>query len=241
MIQVLNETIPFIVEQKLWKGFFKQRTVLYLTIFLGIAVPITFFNYFDSRLTSKTDGSETARMGLSSLNLGDTLSIFSGYHKYIILILFAMLITYFMYKTLDAISGFEGKITIRDYIDSQIRYIIVTIRNWAYELVLTILISIVIGIFGPDWAKPILKFLVGSFFLGYLFLDGYYHIFEVKIKEANKLIQKHRSAALILGIVVKLLFAIPYIGAVIGSIVGAVSAAWYMHTSEDKKMVNTLV
>ncbi|HMP32009.1 MAG TPA: hypothetical protein PKD85_20560, partial [Saprospiraceae bacterium] len=100
MVEILNETIPFIVAQKLWKGFLQQKTVLYLTIFLGLTVPITLFNYFGKKIEN-IDENETVEMGLGSINLGDATSIFGGYHKYVVMMLFAMFITYFMYKTLD--------------------------------------------------------------------------------------------------------------------------------------------
>ncbi|HMP29219.1 MAG TPA: hypothetical protein PKD85_06450, partial [Saprospiraceae bacterium] len=143
---------------------------------------------------------------------------------------------YFMSKTLDVLSEFNGKVTLKEFFDSQIRYIVVSVRNWIAELAITIVISIVLGVFGPDSLKPLSKFLVGAYFLGYLFFDGYFHIFNMKIKESNHHIKKHITAVLVLGVVVKLLFAIPYVGAIIGSIIGAVAATWYLHTSEERQI-----
>ncbi len=233
MIHILKETIPFLVKNKLWKGFFNQKAVLYLTILLGLAIPITLFNFVDKKIEGTIKDGEAIEMGISGIPFSDLLSSFSGYHKYIVMILFSMLITFIMHKTMDVLTGYQGKITIKDFIDSQIRIIALSIRNWIYELVLGIVVSIVVGIFGPDWLEDVIKFFIGAFFVGYLFFDSYFHIYNLKIKEAKPKIHLHIPAVVILGTVVKLIFAIPFLGSIAGTIIGAIAATYYLHTSAE--------
>lgn len=231
MVNTLNETIPFLVNNKLWKGFFNQKTVLYLTILLGLVIPFALFKSLDNETVSEAP--VTNRMGITVLDTSNLLTTFSGFHKYIILILFSMLITYLMHKTIDTISGYDKSITIKDYISSLYRNILLSIRSFMLELFMGIMITIIFGIFGPDWLVDIIKFFIGAFFVGYVFFDSYFYLYKLKIKEAKKKIHTHIPAAVILGTAIKLIFAIPFLGAIFGSIIGAVAATWYLHTSED--------
>ena len=231
MAEIIKETIPFLFKNKLWVGFFSQKTVLYITILLGLSIPVALFDLLDSKSDSLATNVSTMNLGVQS-DLLSSFNFFSGTQKYLLVILFSMLITYFMHKTLDVLIGFQGKITLKDYFTSQVRIILVSVRNWAIELIIGIAASIVFGIFGPDWLEDIIKFLVGAFFIGYLFFDGFYSMFHLKIKEASTRINSHIPAVMVLGICVKLVFLIPFVGPIIGSVMGAIAATWYLQTTD---------
>ena len=239
MIEILAETIPFLVKNKLWSGFFKQKTVLFFTVFLGLTIPVAFFNFLTDNSTAQGKINK-ATMGFNADFL-QNINFLSGTQKYLIMILFSMLITYFMHKTLDKLAGYQGKITLTDYVNSQVRIILVSVRNWFYELIIGIGVSVGVGIFGPDWMEDVVKFFVGAFFTGYLFFDSYYSMFDVKIKEVSFKIKEHIPAAVVLGTCVKLIFAIPFLGAIAGSVIGAIAVTWYMQTTDSKVRVESFV
>lgn len=227
--QLLN-TIPFIVFHKLWEGFFKQKAVLTISVVAAIVIPYTLYDAFTNvssdLLTQKQSfiGSETI-----TKNFKDLLD---GSNKYIVLILLHMLNVYFSNKTIEKLSGHIIDISFKEMISSQFRNLKVIFRNWIREIIIGVGISIIIGIFGPEWLIDVLKFIVGSYFVGFIFLDNYNAAFKMSIKESSQMVYHHAGAALGLGLVAKILFLLPIVGPILASFICGVAGTWYMHTSE---------
>ncbi|MBK8515744.1 MAG: hypothetical protein IPL55_05465 [Saprospiraceae bacterium] len=144
-----------------------------------------------------------------------------------------MLVVYFSNKTIEHLSGVTIQMSIKEMIMSQFRVISVSIRNWIFELVIGILISIVIGIFGPKWMTDVLKFLVSCYFVSFLFIDNYNFAFGLTVKESVEIVRRHVAVALVVGLVAKILFLLPVIGALVVAFICSVATTWYMHTSSD--------
>jgi hypothetical protein len=232
----LVNTIPFIVNNKLWRGFFEHKLVMIVSVLTAIVIPYSLFRYIESKseiLSSYSlTGDPIASAGIQ--NSVSFQSLFEGGNKWLVLILIQMLVVYFSNKTIEHLSGVTVHMTGKELIKSQIRTIVVVIRNWVFELVIGIGISIVIGIFGPDFLEEWLKYFVGCYFVGYLFIDNYNHTFGISIKDSTPIVRSHLGAALVIGFVAKILFLMPVVGAILVSFICSVAATWYMHTSGDK-------
>jgi hypothetical protein len=227
--QLLN-TIPFIVFHKLWEGFFKQKAVLTISVLAAIVIPYTLYDAY-TNISSDFLTQKQSFIGSESItkNIND---LFDGSNKYIVLILLHMFNVYFSNKTIEKLSGHIIDISFKEMISSQVRNLKVIIRNWIREIIIGVGISIIIGILGPDWLEEVLKFLLGSYFVGYIFLDNYNAAFKISIKESSHMVYHHAGAAIGLGLVAKILFLLPWVGPILASFICGVAGTWYMHTSD---------
>ncbi len=232
----LYQTPAFIWKNKLWEGFFRQKTVRIVTLIAAIIIPWSVYEYLQAVIPSISSAlSENSALSLGSMkNSANISTVFDGGNKYIILVLIQMLVVYFSNKTIEKISGVTIDFSVKEMIGSVIRTLIVAVRNWVLELVLGILIAVIIGLFGPDFLSEGLKYILSSYFVGYLFLDNYNHTFGVGIAKSSSVIRRHICPAIVIGLVTQLLFLLPVAGPLIASFICSVGATWYMHTSEDR-------
>ncbi|MBK9737756.1 MAG: hypothetical protein IPO92_23590 [Saprospiraceae bacterium] len=235
MSAILLKTIPFIFENKLWIGFFKHKLTLLISIIASLVIPWSIFNFFSSNVKAAYDSNfKNTEIATASLqNAVSFSSLFEGSNKFLIFVLIQMLTVYFSNKTIEHFSGIRIKMSGKELIQSQIRSIWVSGRNWLLNLVIGVGISILLGVFGPKFLEDWLKWAVSCYFMGYLFFDNYNNTFGLTIKESSFVIRKHFGAALAVGIVANILFILPFIGALFVSFICSVAATWYMHTSED--------
>jgi hypothetical protein len=232
----LSNSIPFMIQHKLWEGFFKQKAVLSISIIAAIIIPYNVYNHF-STFTSNILSQKQGIVGVEMVQ-NSFLDHINGSNKYLVLILLHMLNVYFSNKTIEKLSGTFVNISFKELIHSQFRNLIVIIRNWIYELIIGIAISIVLGVFGPEWLEDILKFLIGSYFIGFIYLDNYNAAFKIPIKTSSEIVYNHIGAAFGLGIVAKILFILPFVGPILASFVCGVAGTWYMHTSINQHLAS---
>lgn len=97
----LLNTLPFIVDNRLWKGFFKHKFVMIVSIITAMAIPYAIFQYLGSKIATFTNGSdETYTFTSTAINNSVSFqSLFDGGYKYLVLILIQMLVVYFSNKT----------------------------------------------------------------------------------------------------------------------------------------------
>mgnify|MGYP001369187769 CR=1 FL=1 len=234
MTGVLLKTSSFIVYARLWDGFFRQRLVIMVSLLAAIIIPYSVFELVKSKI-SYAGAADSSGQALASMhNAVSWSSLFDGTNKYLVLILIQMLVVYFSNRTIEYLSGVRISMTVHELFSSQIRVIVVSVRNWVIELGIGVVIAIIIGIFGPSWLEDVMKFIVGCFFVGYLFIDNYNFTFGLTVKDSFTIVKKHSGAALIVGFVAKILLLLPVIGSLFVSVICSVAATWYMHTSEDK-------
>ncbi|MBC7884656.1 MAG: hypothetical protein H7X99_04235 [Saprospiraceae bacterium] len=235
MSTIMVETLPFIIKNRLWEGFLKHKLVLILSIIAAITIPWSLIKYVASNTKELYSANfESNNVATASIqNAMSFSSLFEGSNKYILIILIQMLVVYFSNKTIEHLSGVVIKMLVPELIQSQWRVIVVSVRNWVLELIIGIGIAVVIGFFGADFLEDWLMWIVQCYFVGYLFMDNYNNTFGLKIKESTTIIRRHVGAALIIGLVAKILFLLPVAGLIIASFICSVSATWYMHTSDD--------
>jgi hypothetical protein len=77
---------------------------------------------------------------------------------------------------------------------------------------------------------------VGAYFVGFIFIDNFNHMFGMNIKESAVIVQKYAGAALAVGIMTKILFLLPFLGALIASFICTVGATWFMYLHEGDRI-----
>lgn len=231
----LINTIPFIVHNKLWEGFFRHKIVFTLIIIAAIVVPISCYNFINDAISSvEKIGTSQQLLSTNTIQNLDFGKLYNGANQYLLMLLIHILNIYFSNKTIERLSGVTIDLSLKEMIHSYFRNLKVLIRTWFTELLIGIGISIVVGIFGPSWLKDVLKFAIGCYFLGYIFIDNYNGTFAVPIKDSFQIIKNHAGAAFALGLVAKILLLLPVIGILLTSFICGVAATWYMHTSADR-------
>lgn len=241
MVQIMRNTIPFMVKHAIWKGMFRQKLILAFSLLSAMVIPYSMYRFLAGHFQQQ-QAQGLMSMGEATVSAASQLSaenLYEGGNIYLAVILLQMVVVYFSNKTIEHLSGMAIDMSVRDLIASQVRTIVVSVRNWVFQLVIGIVISIVIGIFGPDFLEEPLKWLVQCYFVGYLFIDNYNFTFGLSSKESHQIVQRHGAATFVVGLVANVLFFIPVVGFILASFICSVAATYYMHTSADAQGMTT--
>jgi len=233
-VEVMKSTYRFFMDNKLWRGFFKHKWIALATI--GISILFSYWMICDvsAYFTSPPVDIPLSDAGVISDQLSDELkrenaqtAISSG-SKYLLLIILEIVIFYFSVKTIEILSGKDQPIQISSFWKAEIRMIKVMIRGFVQALIVQILLSILLGIFGiPGAVKRFVMFFVYAFFVGHAFFDNYNELHNLSIKNSEITTKYHFGATLALGTVSSLLLLIPIIGPIITPIFAALTANIY--------------
>lgn len=237
MTEKVLSSSQLIYKNKLWEGFFRHRTVMVVSALAVIIIPWSVFRYLVPENVEKNIPADVSGIQANIIEQSVSLnSLFSGGNKYILLILIQMLVIHVSNRTLEYLSGVKLGLSVKMMIDSQLRVVVVSLRNWVFELIIGILISVALGIIGSGFLVPYFKFFVGAYFVGFIFIDNFNHLFGMNIKESAVVVQKYAGAALAVGIMTKILFLMPFLGALIASFVCTVGATWFMYRHEGYRI-----
>ena len=157
-----------------------------------------------------------------------------GSWKYVILILGEVLVFHLLRRTIEILSGKEEDASFTAFLAAQKRMIAIAFFSWISEMVLTILIGVALSIIGFSFLKPVLVFLVSSYFLGFALTDNYFERVGLSIKESQRLNMQIIGVSLGLGAILYVLFLIPIVGPIFGTAVGAVAAAMTLYKLEQQ-------
>ncbi len=225
----------FIRQNRVWEGYMRHTWISKITVLVAVILSFQFFRVMINLLTGAYP-KEEAGTGLMTFFTGfEHLSnrmLLSGGIKYIYLILLEMMIFHVSVKTLEVLTGKEIPTTLNQFIDAQVRMIKVSIRNWIFELLCTILIAIALGILGLSSVKYILIGLLQFYLLGFAFIDNYSEMFGLSIKMSSRLVFKHIGAAVVIGLTAYVLFMIPGVGPILAPFICAVAATTYLYKNE---------
>jgi len=242
VIMHLRKAIPFAIENKLWSGFFKHKWMAVFSVLVSIIFSYALITEFSQSIFSDAPAA-TAQSALDLGEVSDDLkeegrqSFFSGGMKFLLLILFEVIIFYFSIKTLASLRGKEIAFTMSDFIRAEKRMIKVMWMNYIYALLLHIAVVVVLSIAGLKFLKPVLLFVVYAYFLGYAFLDNYFEQQGLTVKESREAIGQHLGAAIALGAIASALLHVPIIGPMITPIIFAITATLYCAAHEVDPIV----
>lgn len=232
-LPILFDTIPFIVEHKLWRGFFKEKAILIISATIAVIIPWSIYSYLSSEdgIQHQQGVSEKLTNVIGTKDLWEAVS--GGTESYLIIIMISMLITFFGNRTMEELTGHKVKLTFNNYLSSQFRVFVLSIRNFVLEKFISIPIVFLVSLFFPDFVGKIVAFSISGFFAGYIFFDAYFETFKIKIRNAVPLINSHFAASSIIGMVAITLFNIPLLGGIIASFICTVAATRYLHYGQN--------
>lgn len=234
-----KEATFFIRDNKLWDGFWKygwvSRMLIGLALLMGLKLWSVFFDWWNH-----TDASGPVQALASMGTLAKNVAfegydfLFVGGMKYVMLVLLEVIIFHICRKTLEILSGESSELTFNTFLNAQIRMIKVVIRSYIWEMIFTVLIKIVFGIFGSlDFLQPVFIFGVQCYFLGLVIVDNYNEQFGLTIKESFEFTKQFIGVAVAIGIVMNVLLLIPVLGAIAAPVIAAVAVTLVMYSISD--------
>lgn len=232
-VKIMGESYDFFKTNKLWEGIFRHKWILFLTIILSTLFTLALFSdLYDLIFSSPSIPDVIIEGGIDGQDSDVTKSrnkntaIFGG-SKFLLMILLEIVIFYFSVKTLEILNNEEYKTSFGMFLAAEIRMIKVIVRGFIYALLVQIALSIVLSILDFDFLLPILMFIVHAYFIGYSFFDNYNEQQKLNIKESDLCIRHNSGAATALGIAASLGLLIPFVGALVVPVLGAISANIY--------------
>ena len=234
-----RKAIEFARKHKVWKGFWNYGWVSKALMFIGAIVGLNFLDvYIDWFFSSRSESVYGAVQSMGSLFNNFALEgyelLFAGSMKYVIIVLVEVIIFHASRETIKIILEKKGDTSFNTFLKAQIRMINVVCFAWIMEMICSILIDIALGIFSPlGFLKPALILIVQCYFLGFVVLDNYFEQFDLKIKESLRYTKKYAGVALGIGSVLNLAMLVPFIGAIVGPFIAAITVTLVLYKLSD--------
>lgn len=234
-----RDAIKFINQHRIWQGIMAYGWLSKFFLVVSIIVGAKFLSFFATWWGSfhaeniQVVGSQMLNLFQGLYKEGESLFLMGG-TKYILLILTEVMVFHFVRKTAEILTGKQEDSSFQAFVKAQIRMIKVSFASYGMELALTIVIGVLIGIFGVGWLKDPLNFLVQCYFLGFIIADNYLERSDLSIKEAMKTCQSVAGLVIAIGLVTYLLLLVPIIGAIIAPMLAGVTVTLLFFEYEVK-------
>ena len=169
---------------------------------------------------------------------------FSYVNGYLILIVMSPLLAYLSEKTEKIVSGKEYEFSFKQFAHDVARGIMISIRNFLYEIGLHILIFIamLIPILGQFIAvlSPIILFFVSSYFYGFSFIDYFNERRRMNLRQSVRFVRKNMGFSVALGSIYSLFLIIPFIGSLSAGLISVVAVIaatlWAIKINDGKNV-----
>lgn len=159
------------------------------------------------------------------------------FNKYIVLILLSPVLALLSELVEEQQTGNKFPFNIGYFIKDVMRGILISIRNFFIELLLLFVGFILSFIPVVGLLFPLFSFLLSSYFWGFSMIDYSNERHRMNIGESVKNISQNKYAAIGIGIVFYLLFAIPIIGIIIAPLVSCIAATLFVINNKTTKTV----
>ena len=234
-----SDAVIFIRKNKLWEGFWKYGWVAKALVIMAVLLGLKFFKtVLNWWRTSEMDDPSEAVSSVGHLFQDVAFEgynfLFVGGMKYVMMMLLEVIIFHICRGTLEILTGKTSDLSFNAFFNAQIRMIKVAIQSYFMEMIFALLIGIVFSIIGfGEILKPILKYTVHCYFLGFIIFDNYVEQFDFSIKESTKMARDYIGVCLALGLTTNVLLLIPVLGAIIAPVIVAVTVTLVLYHTSD--------
>lgn len=226
-IGALKISKDFILRYRLWENWRSMRWIHYtwvlFAVFCGIKMLSLVGKAFSNLGNLVTGNLDHVQLGFTGGGLlkSDFTFFDSDIYKYLFLFFSMSLVFHFGGRTLEILYRVPYRPTLKVFIQSQVRSLIMVLVCFVLESVITGISSGLLSTFGVGWFQPVFKFLIQSFFFGAVIMDGLHGergwSFKASIKHSYTY---YSGIGLLMGAVGLILSYIPIIGAlVVGSVI----------------------
>ena len=227
-LKALFGAIRFVDKHKLY-GWLLLPLGLNLILFLSsAALGWAMADYFTSILHDlfKTDSSFLNSLIGWSLAISirmAALFLYILFYKNIVFIVLSPLLAILSEKTDEKATGKKYPFSAKQLWIDVIRGLKLAFRNLLVEIALTLLLLLFAFIPLVGLIAPFLLVLVQSYFYGFSMIDYNCERYQMSTADSLQFAKKHKSAMIGLGLGFYGLFLIPYIGWIIGPVLGIVA------------------
>ncbi len=199
--------------------------------------------YFDSETSSWFVYLKPLLTGLTWILVKIGFFIFFSYvNGYLILIVMSPLLAYLSEKTEKILTGNDYDFSLRQFINDVVRGILISIRNFFYEIGLHILmfIAMLIPILGQFIAvlSPIILFFISAYFYGFSFIDYTNERRKLNLRDSVRFVRSNMGFSVAIGSVYSLFLIVPFVGSLVAGMVSIVSVIAASMWAAGKGMTN---
>ena len=234
-----SDAVIFIRKNRLWEGFWRYGWVAKALVVMGVLLGLKFLKTIIDWWQS-TEADDPVEAAASVGHLFQNMAfegydfLFVGGMKYVMMMLLEVVIFHMVRGTLEKLTGQTSDLSFQAFFNAQIRMIKVSVRSFVMENLFSIAIGIVFMFaFGFGFLKPVVKYIVHCYFLGFIVLDNFAEQYNYSIKDSVKIARDYIGVALALGLTANVLLLIPVIGVIIAPVVVAVTVTLVMYHMSD--------
>jgi CysZ protein len=158
--------------------------------------------------------------------------VFSSISKFLVLILMSPVMSLLSDRTEEIITGVKIPFDTALFVKNFIRGILIALRNTFIQVGIIVLCFLICWIPVLGWISPLFLLLTSYYFYGFSMMDYVNERRKMGLAESVSYVRSHKALAITNGFVFSLLFAIPFIGIVVSTVLAPVAACIAILESE---------
>jgi len=168
---------------------------------------------------------ETQKSRISNLHE----PLFSGFLKFMLLLILEIVIYHFSVKTDNILKGKTANILFDDFVRAEIRMLKVMARNALLGWIAWLILKIAFGIFGLTFLHDAAYYMVTAFYIGFAFLDNYLELHDISISKSAVIVRSHIGGTLMIGLIASVFLLVPIVGPLLIPVLCSIAATRYAH------------
>jgi len=149
--------------------------------------------------------------------------LFAYLGGYIIIILLSPVFSYLSERTEKIKTGVDYPFSFTQLLKDVLRGIIIALRNFSIELVLTVLMFVLSFIPIIGWFAAIMLFFISAYFYGFSFMDYALERKKLNLKQSIRFMRENKGIVIANGFVFSLCLIIPFCGVSFSSFAAIIS------------------
>lgn len=241
-IKNYGKAISFVFEKGLWVYFIYSIIIAGLLTFGGLELIRHVSDWLEKLIMSYfgMDTDESVMAGALNFFLTIGLHIlfyfvFSTFSKYILLILMSPIMSLLSERTEEIVTGKVYPFNLPQFMRDILRGITIAMRNMIIEFTFIFLGFFIIWIPVLGWVSALFLVILSYYFYGFSMIDYVSERRRLTISESVKYVRKNKGLAIGNGFIFALLFAIPFVGAMLAAVLAPIAACAAVLDIENRK------
>ncbi len=149
--------------------------------------------------------------------------LFAYLGGYIIIILMSPVFSYLSERTEKIKTGVDYPFSFRQLVKDVLRGVIIAVRNFSIEVILTLLMFILSFIPIIGWLAAIMLFFISAYFYGFSFMDYALERKKLNLRQSVQFMRENKGIVIANGFVFSLCLIIPFCGVSLSSFAAIIS------------------
>ncbi|MDE5424388.1 EI24 domain-containing protein [Ancylomarina sp. DW003] len=149
--------------------------------------------------------------------------LFAYLGGYIIIILMSPVFSYLSERTEKIKTGVDYPFSLRQLVKDVLRGVIIAVRNFSIEIILTLLMFILSFIPIIGWFAAIMLFFISAYFYGFSFMDYALERKKLNLRQSVQFMRENKGIVIANGFVFSLCLIIPFCGVSFSSFAAVIS------------------